>query len=336
MADLGAAFGGFAKGLAGGLQAGEELRLKEQALGLDAQQDTLSSIETLTKVLKVKDPVARRSAMALLMPRMGIDPKSDEGKLLLDTIKSSDEQFLGSMAEALAAFGANTKGKVPLNSLGVLLREKPEEFVKQLITQIETADKRQATRGFLGGGEVSLPGGAGAQPVSQEVPSPLSQAAGIDQVIEELHKARDRAIAQGRMDIAKEFDDRIAASIAARNDMQPELTTQITTANGRRVIVTYDQEGNVKKEVDLGSSTTRFDLGAFRRDLALIANERKDKVQNDSLKDLTKEEALGVLEQLRSPSVLSQLLAFSQAGGIEGAGGADEEAAKGFLEGLFE
>ena len=157
----GAAFGGFASGLARGLQTGYGLSLQKKARELAEQQQGMQQFETILKLMEA--PTATRMFLAQdYMKRMGMDPKSTEGKNFLGYLQKAQDAD----RQALLEFG-QAVGFRNLTPQALEYAMKNPSVMTQLLKTAQEKQEQAQAASLLG---IELPGaeggGAGQEPQS--------------------------------------------------------------------------------------------------------------------------------------------------------------------------
>src|SRR5215813_1738395 len=98
---------GFTQGLAQGVGTGFQLYQQKQLMDLQKRRSDLESISAMANVITLPDPAMREMGAKALLPSFGVDIKSDQGKNLIQGIKTGQIESLKVVADQLRAAGIN-------------------------------------------------------------------------------------------------------------------------------------------------------------------------------------------------------------------------------------
>lgn len=190
---LGQVAGAIGAGLSGfteGMQSGADLRYKQQLMQLQQRRAELETYQGLQNAIKIPDKAMRGLVMGKLLPGIGMDPASEDGKNFIKAINGAEDETLAIFGKAFEKAGLTD---IPPKMIGQMWNNDPGSLMKFIFDVAkDTRDKAQVKDILQGTEGISF------------TTDPKEALRSINQ----LELAAQRATAYGNEDALKEIRDK--------------------------------------------------------------------------------------------------------------------------------
>lgn len=150
---------GFSEGVGQGAVQGAEIGYRRAAMALEQQRANLESVNAVGQAIKIPDPAMRTLALNKILPSIGIDTTTQNGKDLVTALGKSTQDTLNYLSDSFTQLGL----KIPANVLGQAYSADPGSLISMMFQMRRLG----AAANIAGGSDTGQPPTAGATPTDQ-------------------------------------------------------------------------------------------------------------------------------------------------------------------------
>lgn len=301
--NLNQVLGGIGAGLSGtaeGIDVGTNIALKRQEMQVRKQQMEIETYNGLQNALRIPDKKMRGYILERMLPRIGLDPKSDEGAGFIKALNGSEDETIKAVSDALSK--AHLDG-LPPELLGQTIRQNPGAAVEMILKSAEYTRQNEQVKDIFAGGAPQL----------------TTDKTAATRVINDLEVSRLRAIAAGRMDIATQIQQQQELQrkmgrvgfreMGAPGSGQKTVTIKYTDKNGN-VVVKQVPKG--VGDTVISDAAVKPTKGPSMADIVVALGKREQLDSTDTgvpwIDKLSRTQAQALLNRYKSVGLQGQVM----------------------------